>query len=279
MTGQRFEHTVGTWLRDEDPAPPDSHHSALTVAARLPSVRQQSRWWPLPLLRRRPAAPIVIPDTDHTPPPIPATNGQSPTVIGRTQSMLSPVKAITAGVLVFALGGVLLIAQPFDRQGGIAPGAEVSDAFEPVPFTLRFEPGMPLRDAQTNTEDGVTKVLEACFAPSILSPSDPRVAGSVTFCRSEHHYGLEGAEGPFAWSRTYRIENDEGAWQGSSSGAEWQDPAAESRVETQEVFTLEGEGAYQGLYATMAFMPDKRSIQGVIIGGPPPETPVLPVTD
>ena len=30
--------------------------------------------------------------------------------------MLSPVKAITAGALVFAIGGVFLIAQPFDQQ-------------------------------------------------------------------------------------------------------------------------------------------------------------------
>ena len=37
--------------------------------------------------------------------------------------MLSPVKAITAGALVFALSGAFLIAQPFDQQASV-PGAQ-----------------------------------------------------------------------------------------------------------------------------------------------------------
>ncbi|MEA2026800.1 MAG: hypothetical protein U9O18_08910, partial [Chloroflexota bacterium] len=41
--------------------------------------------------------------------------------------MLSPVKAITAGAIIFALGGAFLIAQPFDREGGGVPGAESSE--------------------------------------------------------------------------------------------------------------------------------------------------------
>ena len=38
--------------------------------------------------------------------------------------MFSPVKAITAGALVFAVGGLLLIAQPFDQPGVGVPGAQ-----------------------------------------------------------------------------------------------------------------------------------------------------------
>jgi hypothetical protein len=45
--------------------------------------------------------------------------------------MFSPAKAITAGALVFALGGVLLIAQPFDQQGGGVPGAATDTEFIP----------------------------------------------------------------------------------------------------------------------------------------------------
>ena len=52
--------------------------------------------------------------------------------------MFSPVKAITAGALVFALGGVLLIAQPFDQQGGSVPGAATdADIVPPVEVTGR----------------------------------------------------------------------------------------------------------------------------------------------
>ena len=40
--------------------------------------------------------------------------------------MFSPVKAIVAGALTFALLGVLSIAQPFDQQGATVPGAPVA---------------------------------------------------------------------------------------------------------------------------------------------------------
>ena len=36
--------------------------------------------------------------------------------------MFSPVKAVTTGVIVFAIGGAFLIAQPFEQQGSV-PGA------------------------------------------------------------------------------------------------------------------------------------------------------------
>ena len=45
---------------------------------------------------------------------------------GRTQTMFSPTKAITAGALVFAIGGVMLIAQPLQQQGSV-PGAATDD--------------------------------------------------------------------------------------------------------------------------------------------------------
>jgi len=37
--------------------------------------------------------------------------------------MLSPVKAITAGAFIFAIGGAFLIAQPFGQQQSSVPGA------------------------------------------------------------------------------------------------------------------------------------------------------------
>jgi hypothetical protein len=48
--------------------------------------------------------------------------------------MLSPVKAITAGALVFAIGGVMLVAQPFEQQVGL-PGA----ATDMVPSTFAVQ--------------------------------------------------------------------------------------------------------------------------------------------
>ena len=64
MNDEGFQRAVGAWLRDEDPAPPDSLHSARQVAARLPLVRQQSRWWPLPMFDRK--AKVKTPTTNDT---------------------------------------------------------------------------------------------------------------------------------------------------------------------------------------------------------------------
>jgi hypothetical protein len=62
-------------------------------------------------------------------------SGQTPTVIGRTQPMFSPATAIIAGALVLGLGGVMLIAQPFDQRTS-PPGAATDTAPEaPVEFT------------------------------------------------------------------------------------------------------------------------------------------------
>ena len=69
----------------------------------------------------------------YQPSPIPAANGHTPTVIGRTQIMFSPAKAITVGALVFAIGGALVIAQPLGQQGSTVPGAETEVA-APVEF-------------------------------------------------------------------------------------------------------------------------------------------------
>jgi hypothetical protein len=108
---ERFWALLGTWLKDTATSPPDPQQTARKVAERLPQTPQVRRRWWLPSLRREPAHLTASKErTEYQPTPIPATNGHSATVTGRTQSMFSPVKAITAGALVFALGGVLLIA-------------------------------------------------------------------------------------------------------------------------------------------------------------------------
>jgi hypothetical protein len=52
--------------------------------------------------------------------------------------MFSPANAITAGALVFAIGGVMLIAQPFEQQGSV-PGAATDEASL---VTEEVEPGV-----------------------------------------------------------------------------------------------------------------------------------------
>ena len=120
MNDERF---LKDWLRDTTDDTPDAQASADRLLARVPEIRQRSRWWPWLPGRRRPH--------DETP----------SSLSGRTRSMLSPVKAITASALIFALGGVLLIAQPFDQEGSV-PGAEqATDYPDPVYVTAYYTGG------------------------------------------------------------------------------------------------------------------------------------------
>ena len=103
--------------------------------------------------------------------------------------------------------------------------------------------------------------------------------GEVTYCTSEHVYGEDRESDTNVGTATYRIVNDEGAWQGSQTGAWWTDPASGEFVDaTGNVVILTGEGAYDGLYAAMTVFPWS-DIRGVIFEGAPPAGPILPSTE
>jgi len=201
---------VRSWLKDEDVVLPDAEQAGRLVAIELPRTRQLRRkWWPLPSLRGTSVPPPVMPDTEYQPTSIPATNGHSPTATGRTQSMFSPAKAITAGALVFALGGVLLIAQPFDQQGEGVPAAETTDLVEPVEFTLVIgqanKAGLP---ATCDVVDGANHCRDARPPVAITEASDPWLDGQLTVSLSQIQY----LDHPWFTTTTFRIFNDGGAW-------------------------------------------------------------------
>jgi len=190
--------------------------------------------------------------------------------------MLSPAKAIIAGALVFGIGGVMLVAQPFQQQSSV-PGAETeAGVAEIAPFTmsLRWTSQKEQRPEQM-TERGVSKSLGDCPSLFVVAPSDPRMDGDVTYCTSEHVYGADRDADPNVATATYRIVNDEGAWQGSLSGVWWTDPTSGDYIEgAGDIVILAGEGAYDGLYAAMTL--DWSDIRGLIFEGAPPAGPILP---
>ena len=284
MSDRRFQHTVGAWLHDEDPAPPDSSRSARAVAERLPSVRQQSRWWPLPLLRRTPVPPAVVPETDPVP-FIPATNGQSPTVIGRTTSMLSPFKAITAGAIVFALGGAFLITQPLQQQG-VVPGAEQDQAapHPPEPFSAVVDCGGQIAFGSTESleypMDEATMTILArrgdAWRPIAREVSDPRFEGRYSISSDADSYYAPGLTADdVVGAGTWRIENDEGAWQGSFR---YMDPLDGGDVTVTVLLT--GEGTYEGLTAMVESAHDPVACvwqwRGLVVDGNLPDYPEPP---
>ena len=266
MKDEKYTPEVGSWLKGREVAPPDSQQTARQVAARLPQVRQRNRWWPLPAFRRAPKPSSTDQTTQSQPTPFPAPNGHSPTVLGRTQSMFSPVKAITAGALVFAIGGVLLVAQPFEQQGDSVPAAESADYVEPVEFTAVFIPASQVRDPACEVVEGVTQCRGIAWSPIISEVSDPRLDGRMTYSENVDQYPGR----HFFATGTYRIVNDDGAWQGSAPVMiDFGDHVAASIV-------LVGEGAYEGLYAWIGDTTDWEAITGVIFPAPPPEAPTAP---
>ena len=183
--------------------------------------------------------------------------------------MFSPAKAITAGALVFALGGVLLIAQPFEQQGGRVPGAATdAERAEPVEFTGSW--GFGGAEVRAATVDGSdpTRYRDGVDNLRIIEPaSDPSFVGDVTVAYNYDEYRSTGARQ--VTSRAFSVENDVGTWRGVPHFS-LTDPTGAETGATQ-VFI--GERGYEGLYAVAELTTTPRQgvdVHGFIFEGEPP---------
>ncbi len=159
MKDERYWPVLGTWLKDTAEAPPDPGQTAREVAERLPQTPQLRRRWWLPSLQRTPTPPRGQGQTTDAQPRHHHGHDRPLPHHREDRVMLGPVKAITAGALVFALGGVLLIAQPFGQESSV-PGAELKSA----PAT-----------GQTDSDAWVTGTISCT------------IAGDITFQEGETH--------------------------------------------------------------------------------------------
>jgi hypothetical protein len=171
--------------------------------------------------------------------------------------MISPAKAIIAGALVFAIGGAFLIAQPFDQQGGIVPGA-ATDTMRPATFTAEggrigkthLNP-LTLGDGVLFGRDEIQLTVEA---------TDPRAAGTFTYDLNTETY-----QDATVHSGTVTIENDGGRWTGTFTG--YQDSEGATNFHAR----LTGHDAYEGGTMLLDDFCCKRSgkdlISGVIVPG------------
>jgi hypothetical protein len=106
---------------------------------------------------------------------------------------------------------------------------------------------------------------------STSSMSDPRLDGTVHQSEDLDSYTLPGGEaGPSFGISTKRIENDEGAWQGSAVVLELPDGTWDASL-----YVMVGEGAYEGLTAiySVDIFDCGENIQGYIIEGDIPAVP------
>jgi hypothetical protein len=87
MNDDRLLLEMRRWLQEERVALPDAEQAGRRIASQLATTRQRRhRRWRLPFLSRTAGPPAAIDTTEYQPTPIPATNGHTPTAIGRTNS-------------------------------------------------------------------------------------------------------------------------------------------------------------------------------------------------
>jgi hypothetical protein len=270
MNDEQMQSRLDTWFGETNPTPPDARQTAFQVMTRVPQTRQRGRWWPLPAFHRKTQTPTATDTSEYQLNPVPATNGHAPTVIGRTQTMFSPVKAITAGALVFALGGVLLIAQPFDQQGSV-PGAE-QDAEPPAPVYVTTIGAAGFSCVEGSESSEVVGPIEqnyglTCNVSNVWS--DPRLEGTETYVHNRFEYMDD--SGLSITHYVHDIVTDDGAWR---MRPQFRIESTDTPGDFVGTWVLDGEGAYEGLSVVLD-KEDPGDLHGYIVSSdlvpPPPE--------
>ena len=250
MTERPDDTRIHDWLAEAVGPTPDPVEGARQVMSQVEETSQVGRWLPFPVPRRVRSSrtPSTNDTQQYQPSPIPATNGHTPTVSGRTSPMLSPVQAITAGALVFAIGGVLLIAQPFEREPATGPEA-AAQAVAMLPAMVtgtinhHYEAGESTGRVETNDHrlnGDVTSEGGYENFPDVMLPEQVDLdAGRA------RHYEAGGAE--LAWG-SLRITNDDGSWDGHVTCT----PTLHTNGFEDPCFIeLSGSGGYDGLSALL----------------------------
>ncbi len=277
MNDERMRSALDEWLRDTDPQPPDPNRTATQLMSRLSETRQRGRWLPFRVVHRGVETSMTADTIEYQPNPIPATNGRSQPIDGRTRFMFSPAKAVTAGALIFAIGGALLVTQPFDQSAGAPPGVE-ADLVAPVHVTGRFSYA---RGETLAEEDGALGYLESWGSDGgRVITNDTRLEGELTFRNMNRIFLVDGSEelaaaaaaaceadsdcdsadgveveGEIAFIAS-SIENERGSWHERPRirhvgfpGAPDPGDAPDNRV----VQIFDGDGEYAGLVAVLMF--------------------------
>jgi hypothetical protein len=187
----------------------------------------------------------------------------------------SPAKAITAGALAFALGGVLLIAQPFDQQGSV-PGAE-TDAVAATWVTGNIDYASSCSGPTTEVDGGVRRERDYLCEAQSWTATDPRLTGKVA---ATWNADVHRTDNGFISVNTgaYYLRNDDGEWACSSSnlhkGSGWSPETL-----TDETAVCVGQSGYEGLSAILVIDDSANSLHplvGLIFPGDAPPVPQAP---
>jgi hypothetical protein len=279
------DNNLHDWLDGTVGEAPDPIEGTQQVMSQIEETPQAGRWLPFPLFHRK--AKVKTPTTKYQPTPISALNGHTPTVLGRTQSMFSPVKAITAGALVFAIGGAFLIAQPFGQQESIVPGADT----EAVPATwvtgtVRYPSTSGCTTDPTSEVDGTVR-RERGYVCGLQTwtTSDPRLTGEVAEIWNADVYDPDAdvfkahpTRNVSVITSAYDLRNEAGGWTCHSSQLAHGYGFAPVR-ETGETAMCVGDGEYDGLSAILVIDRGPKSVVGLIFPGDAPPLPEPPAAE
>ena len=223
------ERFLKDWLDDDAPDPAAAHLDADQVMARLPQTKQRSRWWPLlPARRTQPRS---------------STDGPPPTIHGRTRSMFSPVKAISAGALVFAIGGAFLIAQPFQQPtADLGAETETSGATW-ITGSVKRAPGCSTPPSEVTLE--VIRSRDVTCSPQAWTSSDPRFTGEVSRWWNEDAWLTNEGTITVSADAAY-VQNDDGGWTCSAS-----ELLKGMQELTETTYSCIGTEGYEGLSAVL----------------------------
>ena len=255
MTNDRdLDTTVRTWLDEPPPGPPDRDAVHARVMDRLPETHQRRHWWPI---QWNPFAAGATRSAD--------ANGPHPAE--RSRTMFNATR-IVAAAAVLALGGSLaFVAAPLGpSEEPVVPASSASTVDDQMmaPASIRATYLWGL-DGDNNGEEVGDFLRGRIGKMWAIDDPDPRLDGTARFV---HDARDDGGLGP-QWG-TFRLETEEGAWEGTMSGF-W------DRHETRTSGWLRGEGAYDGLTMYLQSSIDHAGAPaemiGIIVPGDPPSDP------
>ena len=194
---------------------------------------------------------------------VPEPHPGSPTVrlIGLQRTPTQPkgrnlwpiVVAAAAAVVGIAASG-LVIATREDPTREVATAAQPATVVQPpTEFTACFTFDGGDHSDQTNEQvdlpDGETTIERQTqtWQLVVTDVSDPRLDGTWHATAVDDVYSGPGSDGLIIGTWTQRIENADGAWQGSHQSIDFPDGQAEGG--SAGLYVMIGEGAYEGLTA------------------------------
>ena len=176
--------------------------------------------------------------------------------------------------LISVMGAITLLAV---STVGATAQAEEADLSTPAYVTWTAGDPTSVIDGDFDEETGEMRGLRLEGIP--LEASDPRLSGIATMVingnvenSADHNAVLE--------SRSFRIVNDEGAWNGSSWYVEAGDTSGDEYAPLiiSETSLMIGEGAYEGLVAVVVgdYLENGSEGEAVIYAFSAPPVPEIP---